>query len=152
MIKIKPHHFLDIIKLYGKGIEKFVSDTRYHHNFYGVANEIINNHQIELSITSGSDDICIPCIYLGKDKKCTDRIFHIAGIDSKNEWNKILDHRIMRQTKIIEGESYSAHELCKILFLRKEIIFNVWDEESKSEKDFRYEAFCKGAEKYLMIR
>jgi len=142
---------MDIIKLYGKGIEKFVSDTRYNHNFYGVANEIINNHQIELSITSGSDDICTPCIYLGKDKKCTDRIFHIAGIDSKNEWNKILDNRIMQQTKISEGESYSAQELCEILFFRKEIIFDVWDEEPKSEKDFRYEAFYKGAEKYLTI-
>lgn len=151
MIKIKPHHFVDIIKLYGKGIEKFVPDATYNHNFYGVANEIINNHQIELSITSGSDDICTPCIYLGKDKKCTDRIFHIAGIDSKNEWNEVIDRRIMQYAKISEGERFTAQKLCEMLFLRKEIIFNVWDEESKSEKDSRYEAFCKGAEKYLGI-
>jgi hypothetical protein len=43
LIRIKPHHFLDIIKLYGRGIEKFVPDQDYHHHFYAVANEIIKN-------------------------------------------------------------------------------------------------------------
>lgn len=151
MIRIKPHHFLDIIKLYGKGIEKFVPDKKYNHNFYGVANEIVAAHQTEVTITSGEDDICSTCIYLGEDKKCTDRIFHIAGIDSKNEWNEILDHRIMQYVQISEGSRYSAHALCKILFLKKEIIYIVWDEESKPDTESRYEAFCKGAKKYLSI-
>lgn len=44
MIKIKPHHFIDIIKLYGKGVNKFIPDMNYKHDFYSVANEIISNH------------------------------------------------------------------------------------------------------------
>lgn len=28
---IKPHHFMDIIKLYGGGIQVFVPDTDYGH-------------------------------------------------------------------------------------------------------------------------
>jgi hypothetical protein len=151
MIRIKPHHFLDIIKLYGKGIEKFVPDTKYNHNFYGVANDLIANHERELTITSGSDDICSPCIYLGKDKKCTDRLNKIGGIKFKNEWNEIIDKRIIEYTKMIEGKRYSAKELCEILFKHKEHIYAVWNEESKSDKDSRYEAFCSGAKKYLGI-
>ncbi len=151
MIKIKPHHFLDIIKLYGKGLEVFVPDKKYNHNFYKAANDIIANHQAEITITSGEDDICAPCIFLGRDNKCTDRIFHIAGIDSKNEWNEILDNRIMQYTGIRAGNKYSSEEFCRILFFQKEIIFNVWKEESKPDKGSRYEAFCKGAKKYLGI-
>ena len=40
-ILIKPHHFVDIIKLYGSGIEVFVPDEKMGHDFYKVANEII---------------------------------------------------------------------------------------------------------------
>lgn len=61
MIKIKPHHFMDIIKLYGSGLNEFIPDQVYQHDFYLVANEIVNNHQVELTLTDGEDDICRPC-------------------------------------------------------------------------------------------
>ena len=91
---IKPHHFMDIIKLYGGGIQVFVPDTDYGHDFYRAANEIIGNHRIQIKVTSGADDICGPCRFLGSDKTCTDCISHIKGIRSKNSYNKMLDCRI----------------------------------------------------------
>ena len=33
-ITIKPHHFMDIIKLYGSGLEVFVPDEKIGHDFY----------------------------------------------------------------------------------------------------------------------
>lgn len=33
-ILIKPHHFIDIIKLYGSGIDRFVPDEKMGHDFY----------------------------------------------------------------------------------------------------------------------
>ena len=33
-IIIKPHHFIDIIKLYGAGIERFIPDEPMGHDFY----------------------------------------------------------------------------------------------------------------------
>ena len=36
-ILIKPHHFIDIIKLYGSGIDRFVPDEKMGHDFYKVA-------------------------------------------------------------------------------------------------------------------
>lgn len=42
-ITIKPHHFMDIIKLYGTGIERFVPDQKRGHDFYRIANLIVQN-------------------------------------------------------------------------------------------------------------
>lgn len=36
---IKPHHLLDIFKLYGRGVETFVPDDKYKHDFYGGGTE-----------------------------------------------------------------------------------------------------------------
>ena len=47
-ILIKPHHFIDIIKLYGSGIDRFVPDEKMGHDFYKVANEIIENPSIDV--------------------------------------------------------------------------------------------------------
>ena len=47
-ILIKPHHFIDIIKLYGSGIDRFVPDEKMGHDFYKVANEIIDNPSVDL--------------------------------------------------------------------------------------------------------
>ena len=77
---IKPHHFMDIIKLYGGGIQVFVPDTDYGHDFYRAANEIIGNHRIQIKVTSGADDICGPCRFLGSDKTCTESVPRTATI------------------------------------------------------------------------
>ena len=47
MIVIKPHHLIDIMKLYGAGVEHFVPDELYQHDFYKVANHIIENLDTE---------------------------------------------------------------------------------------------------------
>ena len=54
-ILIKPHHFIDIIKLYGSGIDRFVPDEKMGHDFYKVANEIIDNPSVGLKLTIGGD-------------------------------------------------------------------------------------------------
>lgn len=51
MIVIKPHHLIDIMKLYGAGVEHFVPDELYQHDFYKVANHIIENLDTELQFT-----------------------------------------------------------------------------------------------------
>lgn len=151
MIKIKPHHFIDIIKLYGKGIQKFIPDENYKHNFYAIANEIIDWHQVKIEITIDSDDICSPCRYLDEHGNCSDKIVHIDGITSKDEWNKILDNRIIKYLDTWEHNTYSAQEFCEILYSIKENINDIWMEESNLSKANRYDAFCKGAIKYLGI-
>ena len=60
---IKPHHFMDIIKLLGGGIQVFVPDTDYGHDFYTAANGIIENRQQQIKVTAGARK------YLGLDKQ-----------------------------------------------------------------------------------
>ena len=40
LYNIKPHHFLDILKLYGNGLESFTEDQRYGHDFWKIGNLI----------------------------------------------------------------------------------------------------------------
>lgn len=151
LIRIRPHHFMDIIKLYGKGIEVFVPDPQFNHHFYLVANEILKNHQVSLKIIVGRDDICLPCNRLGQAGECTDPIKHISGVHLKNEWNNTLDNRIIKYSNAFEDSIYSAQEYCKMLYDIKEHIFDIWEEESDSAKNERYHYFCNGARKYLGV-
>lgn len=149
MLTIKPHHFIDIIKLYGGGIEIFREDKVYKHDFARVANEIINNKNIDIKITTHNDDICIPCKYSSYLDVCTDTITHIEGIDLKNDWNKILDERIIKYANLSLNKTYSATELCKILYICRECIYYVWQEEPYNTKNYRYVMFSIGSEKFL---
>lgn len=77
MITIKPHHFIDIIKLFGAGIENFVPDEAFGHYFYKIANEIIRDMGAVLQLTIYGDDICKPCNrYNGNE--CTE-LFFLSG-------------------------------------------------------------------------
>jgi hypothetical protein len=137
--------------LYGKGIEIFVPDKAYDHDFYSVANEIINDHQVQIKLTIEEDDICRPCKYIGKDGICKDNINHIDGVSSKDEWNKIIDKRIISYSRSIGNDIYSAYEYCEKLYSIREHIFDIWQEETDSAKVNRFDAFCFGAKKYLKI-
>ena len=74
-IIIKPHHIIDIIKLYGAGIERFIPDEPMGHDFYKVANELIDHPTINVKLTV-YDDICRPCKkYNGR---CVDALTSIS--------------------------------------------------------------------------
>lgn len=94
-ITIKPHHLLDIFKSYGKGIEKFVPDEKYNHNFYFIGNAVIDNEIDNVEFTFGFDDICKPCNYL-KENICIDEFYYNDNVYQKNNYNEKLDIRLIR--------------------------------------------------------
>lgn len=63
-IIIKPHHLLDIFKLHGKGINKFIPDEKFNHDFYLIGNAVIENRVKRIKFTYNYDNICEPCNYL----------------------------------------------------------------------------------------
>ena len=111
-ILIKPHHFIDIIKLYGSGIDRFVPDEKMGHDFYKVANEIIDNPSVDLKLTIDGDDICKPCKKY--HEQCVDPLTHIQGYTSKDVYNKTLDKRIIKLYNL-NDEYYTAKQLCSII-------------------------------------
>lgn len=138
---------MDIIKLYGSGLNEFIPDQVYKHDFYLVANKIINNHKVELTLTDGEDDICRPCKFC-KEGYCTDSISHIANITSKEDYNKMIDNRLMDMMNLSFDKIYIASELCNIMYNNKDAIFSIWEEESDTITQRRYELFCAGSIRY----
>ncbi len=145
-LTLKPHHFMDILKLYGAGVEEFVPDERLGHDFYRAGNRVLGDPSLSLTLTAGGDDICKPCrMYRGQ---CRDGLTHIPGYTSKDAYNRQLDSRVFSLFGLTEGP-YSALELCGILYEGREKIFQVWTEEAEDAAQRRYALFTAGAEKYL---
>lgn len=145
--KIKPHHFMDIIKLYGKGIEAFVPDKKMGHDFYKVANQIVQDKNTILQLTICGDDICKPC--KSYKEHCIDPLTRIPGFTAKNEYNKTLDKRMIALFHLDENKPYSAKDLCTIYLNNHDLIFQVWKEEDSSITQKRHDWFVEGANKYL---
>lgn len=146
-ITIKPHHFIDIIKLYGSGINTFVPDKKMGHDFYIIGNNILNNHHLVLKLTTDSDDICQPCcMHKGN---CIDTISHIQGFHLKNQYNQTLDNRIIALYQLDKNHLYTANELCSILLKKNHFIYQVWKEEDRAITEKRHKFFVLGATKFL---
>lgn len=150
MITIKPHHFLDIIKLYGAGIENFVPDENRHHDFYKVANQIIHDQNTQLKLTIHTDDICEPC-RCHIENKCIDELNTIEGYDYKDDYNHVLDNRMIKYFHLDMKQTYTAYELCTIYYKQKENIMKVWIDENTQQTQKRYDLFCLGAQKYINL-
>lgn len=146
MIVIKPHHLIDIIKLYGAGVEHFVPDELYQHDFYKVANLMIENLDTELQFTIYGDDICRPCNRF-KDSRCSDPLDHIRGYHSKDTYNQALDSRLIDQLKLDQYAVYTAREFIEILSSDRDIIFHVWLEEDSELTEKRNRLFQAGLKK-----
>ncbi|MFT4105763.1 MAG: hypothetical protein QM657_08380 [Lacrimispora sp.] len=146
-IIIKPHHFMDIIKLYGSGIEVFVPDENMGHDFYKAANEIIKNHQIQLQLTIDGDDICRPC-RMYQNKRCIDKVYK-PGYEYKNDYNQTLDKRLIENLNLCTERDYSADELCQIMLAHHDCIFQVWQEEEDIITQKRHDLFVLGAQKFI---
>ena len=149
MLKLRPHHFMDVIKLYGRGIDVFVPDAAYHHDFYKVANTLIGHREALVTITLGADDICTPCRFLGNEGACRDGLGHIPGFASKQAWNDEIDRRICAFSGVDAGATLTAATYCQILYSIHTKIAAIWHEEPSATRQERHRFFCLGAEKYL---
>jgi len=67
-IRMKPHHFVDIITALGEGCTAFAPHP-YGHAQHTVAAEIHADHDAALRIELGADDICRPCCH-NRDGRC----------------------------------------------------------------------------------
>lgn len=148
---IKPHHLLDIFKLYGKGVEKFVPDERYNHDFYRVGNRVIENRVRSVEFTCGNDDICRPCVCL-KQGVCGDRFVYRGVEHNKNSYNEELDRRLIDRLGLEAGREYEFTDIIDLLNgnLSLDLIGFVWSGKSCEENESRYEDTRRGIEKYLL--
>lgn len=145
---IKPHHFIDIIKLYGAGVEHFVPDEPFGHDFYRVANEILANPDAPLQLTICGDDICKPCNRFD-GTSCTDALQSVPGFRQKEAYNQLLDSRIIEILGLDVQRSYSARELLAHMQAKDDLIALVWREEEDATTAKRNTLFWQGCQKLL---
>jgi hypothetical protein len=115
-IRIKPHHFVDILTSFGKGQRRFEPHP-YGHAVHSVAEAVAGDPDVVLQMEFGADDICAPCVH-NIDGLCDDTIdtsFRPAAPSLKREWNLRLDRRWSAALGLCEGDRLSARRFCELL-------------------------------------
>ena len=110
-MKIRIHHFFDIIRDFGS--DKKIVPHPSLHAYHKVAEQIRENPNIEFELVFQSDAVCTGCVHLEK-YICDDTISHRKDFVLKEEFNNYLDRRIFEICGIQISKKYSPKYLCEI--------------------------------------
>lgn len=116
IIRVKPHHFIDIVTAIGKGQRRFEPHP-YGHAVHTVAHKVMADLDAVLQLELGIDDICEPCVHHVNDE-CDDEIdtsFRPEAPSSKMAWNLLIDKRWCERLGLKQADRVSVAEFCRIL-------------------------------------
>ena len=151
-IKIKPHHFIDIITSFSA--ERVILKPHYYyHNVHSISKTILENRNTLLEIDLGADDICEPCIH-NINGVCDDML-DISNRPKvpplKREWNLMLDTRWCKRLGIDQGTIISVIEFCSLLEEGSNNLMEIYKENKKEHTIEREVRLKKGLKKYLTL-
>ena len=150
MIRIKPHHFIDIITSLGTGQRRFEPHP-YGHAVHTVAAAIIENPDVMLEMEFGADDICAPCRH-NIDGQCDDTIdtsYRPAAPSSKGEWNLLIDKRWSSRLDLAPGDRLTARQFVERLGGRCDRLTDIYREIPADRTADRALGLRKGIEAFL---
>lgn len=113
VIRIKPHHFIDILAALGRGQTTF-DPHPYGHAVHTVAACLLERRDALLEIELGADDVCRPCEH-NVDGRCDDTIdtsFRPEAPSSKHEYNLLIDGRWCERLQLRPGQRIDARRFC----------------------------------------
>ncbi len=113
-IRIKPHHFVDMMRDLGAGDLSFAPHP-YGHAVHIAASRILDDRHTSLVIELGADDICEPCMH-NIDGLCGDTIdttHRPSAPTSKREYNLLLDKRWCERLGLKQGDHVTALHLAE---------------------------------------
>lgn len=108
MLKLRPHHVLDIVRNIGH--ERKIEPHPFGHDLHVVTNKIIDDIDQPLLLVVGADDICIPCTKLNTDGICVDVLPQCDDKPSKQKYNDSLDRKVLNYLNLNEGEQLTVRE------------------------------------------
>lgn len=149
-IRVKPHHFLDIIRDFGGGRRTFEPHP-YGHAVHTVAERILSDRAVVLELVVGMDDICAPCRN-NQDGVCVDTIdtsFRPEAPSSKGEWNRIIDLRLFERLGLEEGTRLTASAFCRVARERLGDLCDIWREVPRRMTEERQCRLMRGISLYL---
>jgi len=97
-VQLRPHHILDIISTFGKGVE--YDPHPYGHSLHIVAPRLLSNLDKKIKLILAADDICEGCRHLQSDGKCKDMLAQLTPSPSKQAYNDVLDSRLFDDLSI----------------------------------------------------
>ena len=115
IIRIKSHHFIDILTAYGAGRRTWQPMPEYGHAQHIVAARLMQDRNGTLEMCSGADDICAPCVH-NIDGCCDDMIdtsFRPEAPSSKRLWNLLIDNRWYERLHLADGDRLTARQFAK---------------------------------------
>jgi hypothetical protein len=93
MLKLRPHHLIDIIRNIGQG--RPVIPHPYGHAQHIITHAITNRTANKILLTVGADDICKPCIHLTAAGTCDDILPQLDYPVAKQQYNDELDLKLL---------------------------------------------------------
>jgi hypothetical protein len=153
VIRIKPHHFIDIITASGRGQTAFKPHP-YGHAVHTVAAQILRGPDVVLEIELGADDICQPCKH-NIDGLCDDTIetsFRPAAPASKRAWNLLIDERWCERLGLEQGDRLTARAFCERLRDRMGEITDIYREVPRERTATRARDLATGITGFLTCR
>ena len=151
-IRIKPHHFVDIICDHGFGRDVLIPHP-YGHALHLVTEQVIENPEARLVIELGADDICQPCQH-NIEGGCDDTIDvtdRPAAPQSKREYNLLIDRRWCEVTGLRQGSRLTVKEFCELLCRSPREIAEIYREESADYVAERYTGLRSGIRRMLAV-
>jgi hypothetical protein len=149
-LRVKPHHFIDIISAFGEGQTLFEPHA-YGHAVHTVAAAVLADRNVLLEITLNADDICAPCSH-NVEGACDDTIdtsFRPDAPGSKGEWNLIIDKRWSERLDLLEGDRLVARAFVLRLENRMGDITDIYREIPADMTAKRKENIQKGIDFFL---
>jgi len=149
-IRIKPHHFVDVITALGGGKTEYEPHP-YGHALHAVARRILADPEVVLCMEFGADDICGPCRHNvgGRCDDVIDTSCRPAAPASKGAWNLLLDQRWGERLGLVEGERLTARELCERIRDRAGDVAGIYREVAADRAAERQTKLEAGAAEYL---
>jgi hypothetical protein len=149
-IRIKPHHFVDIIRDLGAD-DLQLQRHPYGHALDKVTAAVLRNRDVVLQVELGADDVCEPCVH-NVEGLCDDTIdtsSRPGAPASKRQYNLLVDDRWCARLALRQGLRLTAREFCERLKDRIDDLGEIYAEsppERRAERAVRLKA---GVEKFL---
>jgi hypothetical protein len=91
-MQLRPHHILDIISDFGKGIT--YEPNPFGHSLHLVGPELLSDLDRKITLMIGADAICEGCMHLMYNGQCNDVLPQLTPSPSKQAYNDVLDCRL----------------------------------------------------------
>ena len=150
VVRIKPHHFVDILTYYGAGQATFAPHPLGHAQ-HTVAAQLHADHDVLLAIELGADDICAPCAR-NHDGVCVDTIdtsYRPEAPTLKREWNLLIDRRWCERIDVHPGDRMTARALAQRIRERAGDITGIYREIPADGTAERMHKLSRGISNYL---